>query len=137
VLFQRTLLLTLPLHPLARGELHAKQARWTCCETVSIQIMTTRGPEALLLWCKTHTSGYQNVSVNNFHTSWKDGLALCALVHKFHPEILQFEALSKDQPLENLELALSAASKLGMLDYYITIKRLTSNGVRTKIRICL
>lgn len=70
--------------------------------------------EALLLWCKANTVGYAGVSVTNFHTSWRDGLALCALINKFYPEILQFDALSKDNPLENLELAFSIAATLGM-----------------------
>jgi hypothetical protein len=80
--------------------------------------MNYKGPEALLLWCKTNTSGYPEVVVQNFHTSWKDGLAYCALIHKFHPEVLQFDSLSKEKPLDNLEVAFSVAAKLGMLNSY-------------------
>lgn len=76
--------------------------------------MTAQGPEALLQWCKTNTTGYPGVAVLNFHSSWRDGLALCALIHKFHPENLQFESISKDDPLDALEIAFSVAEKLGM-----------------------
>lgn len=78
--------------------------------------MNYKGQEALLLWCKTNTTGYNDVTVTNFHTSWKDGLAFCAVVHKFHPEDLQFDSLSKEKPLDNLETAFSVAQKHGMIN---------------------
>lgn len=76
--------------------------------------MTAQGPEALLQWCKTNTSGYPDVAVQNFHSSWRDGLALCALINKFHPGNLAFESLTKENPLDTLETAFAVAEKLGM-----------------------
>ncbi|EKE39409.1 calponin homology (ch) domain containing protein [Entamoeba nuttalli P19] len=73
-----------------------------------------QGTQALLQWCKQNTAGYKDVNVTNFHYSWKNGLAFCALIHSFHPEAIDFNSLSKDNMEKNLELAFSTAEKLGV-----------------------
>ena len=47
-----------------------------------------KGKEALLEWCKQQTYGYKGVSVRNLNSSWRDGLAFCALLHRFDPELM-------------------------------------------------
>lgn len=87
---------------------------WTIILRFAIQDITIEelsAKEGLLLWCQRKTAPYKNVNVQNFHTSWKDGLAFCALIHRHRPELLDYSKLSKDNPIHNLNLAFDIAEK--------------------------
>ncbi|CAF3492349.1 unnamed protein product [Rotaria sp. Silwood1] len=78
-------------------------------QDISVEEMSAK--EGLLLWCQRKTSPYKNVNVQNFHTSFKDGLAFCALIHRHRPDLLDYSKLTKDDPLTNLNLAFDIAEK--------------------------
>lgn len=51
------------------------------------------------------------MKVQNFHTSWKDGLAFCALIHRHRPDLIDYNRLSRNNPMHNLNLAFDMAEK--------------------------
>lgn len=76
---------------------------------------TKSAKDALLLWAQMKTAGYNNVNVRNFTSSWKDGLAFNAIIHKHRPDLIQYDKLSKSEPIKNLNNAFQVAEeKLGL-----------------------
>ena len=51
------------------------------------------------------------VAIEDFQASWRDGLAFCALVHRFRPGAFDFASLQPDNADANLKLAFATAEK--------------------------
>uniref|UniRef100_A0A8C4DFL9 Spectrin beta chain n=1 Tax=Dicentrarchus labrax TaxID=13489 RepID=A0A8C4DFL9_DICLA len=67
--------------------------------------------DALLLWCQMKTAGYPNVNIHNFTTSWRDGLAFNAIVHKHRSDLIEFDNLKRSNAHYNLQNAFNVAEK--------------------------
>ena len=82
-------------------------------EDISVDELSAK--DALLLWCKKKTKGYAGVFVENFHKSFNDGLAFCAIIHAHRPDLIDFNSLDQGSKLGNLKLAFDVAEqKLGI-----------------------
>lgn len=51
----------------------------------------------------------QNIEIQNFSSSWSDGMAFCALVHSFFPAEFDYSALTPAGRKHNFELAFGTA----------------------------
>ncbi|XP_072840452.2 EH domain-binding protein 1-like protein 1 isoform X1 [Pogona vitticeps] len=70
--------------------------------------------QSLLEWCQEVTSGYRGIRVTNFTTSWRNGLAFCAILHHFHPEMINYETLDPLDIKQNNKLAFDGFASLGI-----------------------
>lgn len=77
------------------------------------QKLTTPGQD-LLEWCKEMTKNYGGVKVTNLTTSWRNGMAFCAVIHNFKPDLIDFNSLSPHDVKGNCKKAFDAADTLGI-----------------------
>ncbi|XP_065812586.1 F-actin-monooxygenase mical2b isoform X8 [Labrus bergylta] len=68
-------------------------------------------PGRLLTWCQKQTQDYRGVNVTNLTSSWKNGLALCALIHRQRPDLIDFDSLNEEDMAENNQLAFDVAER--------------------------
>ena len=69
---------------------------------------------ALLKWCQSKTTGYVDVDITNFSSSWNDGVAFCALLHTYIPEKIPYSTLKPSEKRRNFTIAFSAAESVGI-----------------------
>ncbi|XP_063221478.1 serine/arginine repetitive matrix protein 2-like isoform X2 [Bacillus rossius redtenbacheri] len=67
--------------------------------------------DRLLYWCQSKTREYKNIQIDNFSTSWSNGLAFCALIHHFCPDEFDYDSLRPEERRKNFELAFRVADE--------------------------
>uniref|UniRef100_A0A673KJR7 EH domain-binding protein 1-like n=1 Tax=Sinocyclocheilus rhinocerous TaxID=307959 RepID=A0A673KJR7_9TELE len=70
--------------------------------------------QSLLAWCREVTKNYRGVKITNFTTSWRNGLAFCALLHHFRPNLIDYKALNPQDIKENNKKAYDGFASLGI-----------------------
>ncbi|XP_023696439.1 EH domain-binding protein 1 isoform X3 [Paramormyrops kingsleyae] len=70
--------------------------------------------QSLLAWCREVTRNYRGVKITNFTTSWRNGLAFCALLHHFRPDLIDYKNLNPQDIKENNKKAYDGFARLGI-----------------------
>ncbi|XP_048222369.1 smoothelin-like protein 2 [Perognathus longimembris pacificus] len=107
-----------------RGETRAKLKRSQSFGVASASSIK----QILLEWCRSKTLGYQHVDLQNFSSSWSDGMAFCALVHSFFPDAFDYDSLSPTQRQKNFELAFTMAENLANCERLIEVEDMMVMG---------
>ncbi|XP_069821153.1 F-actin-monooxygenase MICAL2 isoform X3 [Dendropsophus ebraccatus] len=94
-------------------------------------------PNKLLTWCQKQTEDYRNVTVTNLTSSWKSGLALCAIIHHFRPDLIDFYSLNEDDAVRNNQLAFDIAEKEFGISPITTGKEMASTEEPDKLSMVL
>ncbi|XP_031365772.1 EH domain-binding protein 1 isoform X3 [Apis dorsata] len=68
----------------------------------------------LLEWCKEVTKDYSGVKVTNLTTSWRNGMAFCAIIHHFRSDLIDIDSLLPHDVKGNCKKAFDAGEALGI-----------------------
>ncbi|CAK1549156.1 unnamed protein product [Leptosia nina] len=68
----------------------------------------------LVEWCQSVARDYHRCQVTDLTSSFRSGLAFCAIIHHFRPDLIDFSGLQPEQSEENVRRALEASAKLGI-----------------------
>ncbi|XP_016530044.1 F-actin-monooxygenase mical2b isoform X7 [Poecilia formosa] len=94
-------------------------------------------PSRLLTWCQNQTRGYRGVDVTNLTSSWRDGLALCALIHRQRPELIDFDSLNEEDAARNNQLAFDVAEREFGIQPVTTGKEMAARAEPDKLLMVL
>ncbi|XP_028429966.1 F-actin-monooxygenase MICAL2 isoform X3 [Perca flavescens] len=92
-------------------------------------------PARLLTWCQKQTEGYKNVMITDLTSSWKSGIALCALIHRFKPQLIDFDSLKEEDHCANLQLAFDISEREFGLGPFTSVKELSDDQELDKTRM--
>ncbi|XP_039239112.1 F-actin-monooxygenase MICAL3 isoform X10 [Pipra filicauda] len=91
----------------------------------------------LLSWCQRQTDGYAGVNVTDLTMSWKSGLALCAIIHRYRPDLIDFDSLDEHDVEKNNQLAFDIAEKEFGISPIMTGKEMASVGEPDKLSMVM
>ncbi|XP_039904269.1 protein-methionine sulfoxide oxidase mical3b isoform X4 [Simochromis diagramma] len=80
----------------------------------------------LLTWCQEQTCGYHGVNVTDLTTSWRSGLALCALIHRYRSDLIDFDSLDESSVEENTRLGFDVAEREFGISPLMTVEEMSS-----------
>ncbi|XP_072340309.1 F-actin-monooxygenase MICAL3-like isoform X2 [Scyliorhinus torazame] len=91
----------------------------------------------LLAWCQRQTQGYKNVSVVDLTASWKSGLALSAIIHRYRPDLIDFDQLNEKDVESNNQMAFDVAEREFGISPIMTGKEMAAVGEPDKLSMVM
>ncbi|XP_062239647.1 EH domain-binding protein 1-like protein 1 [Platichthys flesus] len=85
-----------------------------CSESLMASPTLVMSSQSLLEWCQEATQGHKGMKITNFSTSWRNGLAFCAILHHFQPEKINYEMLDPYDIKHNNRKAFDGFAELGI-----------------------
>ncbi|XP_018303902.1 dystrophin isoform X8 [Mycetomoellerius zeteki] len=82
------------------------------------ELQQTNLEKTLLAWCRQNSQNYPGVDIKNFTTSWSDGLAFNAILHKWKSHLFDFNNIARKHPNARLDHAFRLAQE------HLSIERL-------------
>lgn len=72
--------------------------------------------DILLSWLKDQLKEEPEIAISDIGSIFKDGKALCAIIHHYRPDLLDYHSIKNDDPTKNNQLALDVLEKeMGMI----------------------
>ncbi|XP_014469225.1 PREDICTED: protein-methionine sulfoxide oxidase Mical isoform X2 [Dinoponera quadriceps] len=68
-------------------------------------------PDILLRWLQKQVALYDNIHIEDMGVSFKDGLAICAIIHRYRPDLIDFYNLNTEDIVKNNQLAFDTLEK--------------------------
>ncbi|XP_029677918.1 F-actin-monooxygenase Mical isoform X4 [Formica exsecta] len=68
-------------------------------------------PDTLLRWLQKQVALYDKVHIEDMGASFKDGLAICAIIHRYRPDLINFYSLNAEDVVKNNQLAFDILEK--------------------------
>ncbi|XP_076170357.1 molecule interacting with CasL isoform X3 [Ptiloglossa arizonensis] len=62
-------------------------------------------PDMLLRWLQRQVALYDSVQIEDMGASFKNGLAICAIIHRYRPDLIDFHNLQSEDIAKNNQLA--------------------------------
>ncbi|XP_015208646.2 protein-methionine sulfoxide oxidase mical3a isoform X24 [Lepisosteus oculatus] len=114
-----------------------KLSRNDNCQLQNLVQESVARSSKLLNWCQRQTEGYRNVNVTDLTMSWKSGLALCAIIHRYRPDLIDFDSLEEQNLEKNNQLAFDVAEREFGISPIMTGKEMASVGEPDKLSMVM
>ncbi|XP_024227786.2 F-actin-monooxygenase Mical isoform X5 [Bombus impatiens] len=92
-------------------------------------------PDTLLRWLQKQVALYDSVQIKDMGASFKNGLAICAIIHRYRPNLIDFHNLNPDDTVTNNQLAFDILEKELSIPPIMTGEEMAQCDVPDKLAI--